>query len=270
MMNFYFPFALVVGGGVVYHLAQKSIPKGMNPFLATISAYLIGIVLCAICAVSYPSGKGFVASAKESNWAVLALGFGVAAIEVGFLLAYRAGWRISIATIAANVAVMSRLEQVRGWAAVVLGLVIDAPAVTGGGFLFLDPEKGQYAGDIQLNLDGGITVTAIGLIATHLPNDAKGFSFVVLITAQGFKPIPLGLGFTLTGIGGLLAINRTCNQEFLREGIKSKTLDSLLFPDDPIRNAVQILGTLNNAFPPRDGSFFLVQSCRSAGVLRQY
>lgn len=112
MMNFYFPFALVVGGGVVYHLAQKSIPKGMNPFVATISAYLIGIVLCAICAVFSPGSKGFVESARESNWAVLALGFGVAAIEVGFLLAYRAGWRISIATIAANVAMTAVLIPV--------------------------------------------------------------------------------------------------------------------------------------------------------------
>lgn len=112
MMNFYFPFALVVGGGVLYHLAQKSIPQGMNPFFATICAYLIGIALCTICAVFYPAGKGFVESAKESNWAVLALGFGVAAIELGFLLAYRAGWRISIATIAANVAMTAILIPV--------------------------------------------------------------------------------------------------------------------------------------------------------------
>src|ERR1700730_11689842 len=102
MLNFYFPFGLAVGGGVLYHLAQKSIPKGMNPFYATIIAYLIGIVLCAICALTYPSGKSLVDSVKESNWAVLALGFGVSAIELGFLLAYRAGWKISIATIATN------------------------------------------------------------------------------------------------------------------------------------------------------------------------
>ena len=104
MLNFYFPFGLAVGGGVLYHLAQKSIPKGMSPFVATIFAYAIGIVLCGIFAAIYPNGKSLADSVKEVNWAVLGLGFGVAAIEVGFLLAYRAGWKLGITTIAANVA----------------------------------------------------------------------------------------------------------------------------------------------------------------------
>jgi uncharacterized membrane protein len=112
MMNFYFPFSLVVAGGLLYHLAQKSIPKGMNPFLVTIFAYVIGIVLCAICAVISPGGKSLAGSVKESNWAVLTLGVGVAAIELGFLLSYRAGWKISIAAIAANVAMTALLVPV--------------------------------------------------------------------------------------------------------------------------------------------------------------
>jgi uncharacterized membrane protein len=138
MLNFYFPFGLAVGGGVLYHLAQKSIPKGMNPFYATIIAYLIGSVLCAICAFFYPGGKSLVDSVKESNWAVLGLGFGVAAIELGFLLAYRAGWRIGIATIAANVAMtvvlipvglvvfkdQLSLRNVVGLAFCILGLIL--------------------------------------------------------------------------------------------------------------------------------------------------
>jgi hypothetical protein len=145
-----------------------------------------------------------------------------------------------------------------------VGIKIDAPAISGGGFLFFDFDKGEYAGVLQLTIQDQITVTAIGMITTRLPNGAKGFSFVVIITAQGFQPIQLGLGFTLTGIGGLLAINRTCNEEFLREGIKTNALDSLLFPSDPIRNAPQILGLLNNAFPPQPGSFLfgpVVQIC---------
>ena len=135
------------------------------------------------------------------------------------------------------------------------GIKIDSPFVSGGGFLFLDSKKGQYAGFLQLTIRNTITVTAIGVLTTKLPDGRKGFSFVVMITAQGFKPIQLGLGFTLTGIGGLLAIDRTCNEEFLREGLKNRTLDDLLFPKDPIRNAVQIFGTLNTAFPPQPGSY---------------
>lgn len=88
----------------MYHLSQKSIPKGMNPFFATIIAYLVGIILCAICAFIYPSGKSFVDSVKESNWAVFVVGVAVVCIELGFLLAYRAGWKISVTAVATNVA----------------------------------------------------------------------------------------------------------------------------------------------------------------------
>ena len=134
-----------------------------------------------------------------------------------------------------------------------VGLSIDEAGVTGGGFLYLDAEKGQYAGVVQLNLEGGIAVKALGLIATRLPNNAKGFSLLVIITAEDFKPIPLPLGFKLTGIGGLLAINRTFDVEALRAGLKNNALDSVMFPKDPIRNAPQILSNLNKVFPSANG-----------------
>jgi hypothetical protein len=145
-----------------------------------------------------------------------------------------------------------------------LGLSIDAPGVIGGGYLRFDPKKEEYSGAVQLEIAEKISVKAIGLLTTKLPGGGKGYSLVVIITAQGFNPIPLGLGFTLTGIGGLLAINRTCNEEFLREGIQNDTLNHLLFPKDPIRNAPQIFGTLNQAFPPLLGSHLfgpVVQIC---------
>ena len=109
MRSFYFPFALAVGGMLFYHLSQKAIPKEMNPFYATIIAYAVGIVVCAICALTYPSKKSFVDSVRESNWAVFVLGAAAAGIEIGFLLAYRAGWRISVAAVATNVAVTAML-----------------------------------------------------------------------------------------------------------------------------------------------------------------
>lgn len=59
-----------------------------------------------------PGNKSFVSSIKESNWAVLGVGVAAAAIEVGFMLAYRAGWRISIAAIATNVAATALLVPI--------------------------------------------------------------------------------------------------------------------------------------------------------------
>jgi len=104
MSAYYFPFVLTVGGMVLYHLSQKSIPPGMNPFLVTILAYIVGIALCAACALVYPGKKNLVESLKLSNWAVFTLGVAAALIELGFLLAYRAGWKISMAAVATNAA----------------------------------------------------------------------------------------------------------------------------------------------------------------------
>src|SRR5215510_12837028 len=104
MSAFYFPFVLTVGGMVLYHLSQKSVPPAMNPFLVTILAYIVGIALCGACALVYPGRKSLVESLKLSNWAVFTLGAAAALIELGFLLAYRAGWRISVAAVATNAA----------------------------------------------------------------------------------------------------------------------------------------------------------------------
>src|SRR5713101_1793825 len=112
MTAFYLPFILTVGGMLFYHLAQKSIPKQMNPFLVTIIAYTVGIVLCAVCGIAYTGRKTFVDSVRESNWAVFVLGAAAASIELGFLLAYRAGWRISVAAVATNVAVTIMLVPI--------------------------------------------------------------------------------------------------------------------------------------------------------------
>lgn len=104
MSAYYFPFVLTVGGMVLYHLSQKSVPPGMNPFLVIILAYIVGIALCSACALVYPGRKNLLESLKLSNWAVFTLGAAAALIELGFLLAYRAGWKISMAAVATNAA----------------------------------------------------------------------------------------------------------------------------------------------------------------------
>lgn len=136
-----------------------------------------------------------------------------------------------------------------------VGLVVDASAVVGGGYLFIDPQRGEYSGMIQLEIAGRVSVTAFGLLDTRLPDGNPGYSLIVLITAEDFQPIPLGMGFNLLGIGGLLAINRTFNEAALRENLKNDTLATLLFPRDPVANAAQILRNLATVFPAQQGSY---------------
>ena len=139
-----------------------------------------------------------------------------------------------------------------------IGLSVDAGGVvSGGGFLFHDPVQAVYGGVLQLSLNNVITLTAFGLIATRMPDGSPGYSLLVFITAEDFKAIPLGMGFTLLGIGGMVAINRTFDQEALRQGLKNDTLGTLLFPRDAVANAPAIIRALGTVFPAHSGSYLL-------------
>lgn len=137
-----------------------------------------------------------------------------------------------------------------------VGLAIDAGVVKGGGFLSFDTEKGEYAGALFLELEGGISLTALGLITTKLPGGEPGYSLIVVVTAAGFKPIPLGFGFMLTGIGGLLGVHRTINVEALQAAVRSDAVSDVLAPKDVVANAAQFLSTLGRFFPTAREHYF--------------
>ncbi|MDQ3011495.1 MAG: hypothetical protein M3X11_12420 [Acidobacteriota bacterium] len=105
MKSYFLPILMAIGGGVLYHVSQKAVPKDVSPFAAIIIAYAVGIVLCAIAMLMNPAGRSFMASLKATNWAVISLGIGAAVIEVSFLLAYRAGWNINSASVVMSISV---------------------------------------------------------------------------------------------------------------------------------------------------------------------
>jgi hypothetical protein len=130
-----------------------------------------------------------------------------------------------------------------------IGLLLDGGGFKGGGFLYFDPPKGEYAGALELDFQGLVSVKGIGILNTRMPDGSDGFSLLVLITAE-FVPIQLGFGFTLIGVGGLLGLNRTVLFDALRAGVRDGSLNSVLFPRDVIANAPRIINDLKRIFPP--------------------
>jgi drug/metabolite transporter (DMT)-like permease len=104
MKGSYLPLVLVVGGSLLYHISQKSIPKTAHPPLAMMLAYIVSFTAFAVCAFFYPLEHSLSSSLKELNWAIVTVGLGAAAIEIGFLLAYRSGWGVSEVGLMTNVA----------------------------------------------------------------------------------------------------------------------------------------------------------------------
>jgi len=135
-----------------------------------------------------------------------------------------------------------------------LGLSIKTETVTGAGYLSFNKDEGRYVGALELSIKKKIAIKAIGILTTKLPGGQSGYSLLLLITAE-FQPIQLGFGFTLNGVGGLIALHRRMDTEVLRKGVREGTLDNILFPKDPVENISSIISTLESAFPIQEGRY---------------
>ncbi len=138
-----------------------------------------------------------------------------------------------------------------------VGLSLDTGVVRGGGYLYFDFDKEEYAGVLELAIAEIVTVKAIGLITTKMPDNSSGFSLLVIITAEFGTGIQLGFGFTLIGLGGLLGLNRTMLPESIASGIRSGGINSIMFPSNPVENAPKIISDLRSYFPPAAGKFLI-------------
>jgi Family of unknown function (DUF6603) len=138
-----------------------------------------------------------------------------------------------------------------------VGLTVDAGVVRGGGYLYLDFEKGEYAGALELTIADFLSVKAIGLINTKLPGGRDGFSLLIIITAEFTPGFQLGFGFTLAGVGGLVGLNRAMLLEPLVAGIRTGAINSIVFPTNVVENAPRIISDLRTIFPPEEGTFLI-------------
>lgn len=135
-----------------------------------------------------------------------------------------------------------------------LGMELDAGLIAGGGYLSIDSAKHRYAGILDCSIADIVQVKVIGVLDTVLPDGTPEYSLLLVITTD-FPPIQLGFGFTLNGVGGIGGVNRTLATNALRAGLRAHHLDSVLFPQDPIENAPQIISDLASYFPPADGRY---------------
>jgi uncharacterized protein DUF6603 len=138
-----------------------------------------------------------------------------------------------------------------------VGLAVDAGVVKGGGYLFIDEERGEYAGALELDFAGVVALKAIGIITTRMPDGSDGFSLLIVITAEFGTGIQLGFGFTLLAVGGVLGLHRSMALQPLVEGVRTNAISSVMFPHDVVANAPRIISDLRTFFPPEEGTFVI-------------
>lgn len=104
-MIYYLPIALTIVSNVFYHIFQKYIPDNVNPILSLIITYLTAIVLSLVILLFGFKDSSLLAEIRKVNWASFALGASIIGLELGFLLAYRAGWNISVGALVSTIIV---------------------------------------------------------------------------------------------------------------------------------------------------------------------
>ncbi len=138
-----------------------------------------------------------------------------------------------------------------------VGLSIDVGVLKGGGYLYIDTVRGEYAGALEFVLAEFLSINAIGLITTRNPDGSDGFSLLIVLTVEFPGGLHLGYGFTLLGVGGIVGLNRSMNLQALADGVRSGAIESVMFPHDVVKNAPRILSDLRTFFPGREGTFLI-------------
>ena len=94
------PLLMIVGGGVLYHVAQKATPAAVDPFLALCISF--GLASLA-CVGIFIARQGFSATQLHRvNWTSIALACSLVAIESGYLIGYRSGRKLNITSFVCN------------------------------------------------------------------------------------------------------------------------------------------------------------------------
>lgn len=138
MWSMLWPIALVILSNCVYNICTKSTPSQANAFLSLAVTYLTAAALAAALFLWGGHSEGFLAECRKLNWTSLVLAVSVVALEFGYISLYRAGWKVHIGSLVANIGLACALvfvgallyresvspRQLLGMAVCVAGLIL--------------------------------------------------------------------------------------------------------------------------------------------------
>lgn len=99
MISYVWPLGLAVLSNVFYQICAKSLPENVDPLASLTVTYAVGAVSSFVLYFLLNRDANILAEYSRLNWAPFLLGVVIVGLEVGFLLAYRAGWPVSTAQI---------------------------------------------------------------------------------------------------------------------------------------------------------------------------
>ena len=103
MWNLLWPMLIVVCANTVYNISTKSTPADINSFASLTVTYTIAALSSLILFFITAENRDLASELTKINWTAFVLGIAIVALEFGFICIYRAGWKLSIASLVANI-----------------------------------------------------------------------------------------------------------------------------------------------------------------------
>ena len=104
MWELTYPILIIVLSNTVYNICAKSTPAGINSFASLTITYLVAAGLSFTMFLISAKGKGIAAEFGKANWSSFVLGIVIIRLELGYILAYRNGWKMNTVSVTANIA----------------------------------------------------------------------------------------------------------------------------------------------------------------------
>ncbi len=103
MWNMIWPLLIVVGANTIYNISTKSTPSDVNTFASLATSYFIAMLGSVVMFFLTSDSKNLLVEVSKTNWSALALGIAIVGLEFGYICIYRAGWKIGVASLVANI-----------------------------------------------------------------------------------------------------------------------------------------------------------------------
>lgn len=133
-----------------------------------------------------------------------------------------------------------------------IGVAIDCSVVKGSALIGYDDVKKELFGAMELTI-----IEKFGVSALLMMTFGDNFSMVAMLSARFSPGIPLGLGFSLTAVGGMLGLHRMLDYDAIRQAVHSGTLESVFFVEDVMKHIGEMRMAAEKIFPAKRDQFFV-------------
>lgn len=103
MWSMLYPILIIVLSNVLYNVCTKSTPNEVNAFATLSVTYLVAAAVSFATFFITSKNKNILTEFSKTNWTTFVLGFVIIGLELGYILAFRNGWKMNTASVTANI-----------------------------------------------------------------------------------------------------------------------------------------------------------------------